>query len=73
MASSAPAGAIAWRREEERRPSAPGLPLFVPCESLVGAVEDARMRPGSGCGVFRKPMTLCDGVCAPTARKPRRR
>ena len=30
MASSAPAGAIAWRREEERRPSVPGLPLFVP-------------------------------------------
>jgi len=32
MASSAPAGATAWRREEERRPSAPRLPLVVPSE-----------------------------------------
>ncbi len=29
MARSAPAGTIAWRREEERRPSTLGLPLFV--------------------------------------------
>jgi hypothetical protein len=32
MASSAPAGAIAWRREEQCGSSAPRLPLVVLCE-----------------------------------------
>jgi hypothetical protein len=45
MASSAPAGTTAWRREEERRPSAPRLPLVVQSDDAPRRQRPDRLAP----------------------------